>query len=372
MAHHAHLVQRRLPIEHNVVAVDHVPLDNVAALQVQIARLGVKAQVDAVAVVAYDVLGARVVGGAATHQVVHVVDVEGRDELGKGHVLRNGARHTHLVDGQVGVGRDDGARAEVDTLSHEVAADAALFALEARSYGLERAAALLLGARHARHVVVDESGAVELEHLDVFVDDVGGGAAQLVVLQVVVHLDDVGQLVCEIVLGARRAEHDHRRSHAQRRHRHHGQDHPVGTREARIHAEDARLLVRYALEYLEHELGRHVHLLVLGRVVGLLPLGGELEALAAYLRLKATAAACHRAGGSGRRVRRVAGVLVVVAAHLARLAQVVDVGETLARLTMHLRRDLHDARIGLSFVCFCCCYIVETMCVASERASLPD
>jgi len=134
MAHHAHLVQRRLPVEDNEVAVDHVPLDGVAALQVQVARLGVEAEVDAVAVVADDVLGARVVVGAAADQLVHAVDVEGGDELWEGHVLGDGARHADLVDGQVGVGCDDGARAKVDALAHQVAAHSALLAWKKRVY----------------------------------------------------------------------------------------------------------------------------------------------------------------------------------------------------------------------------------------------
>ena len=94
-----YLVQCGLPIENDVVAVDHVTLDGVAALQMQVAQLGVVAQVDAVARVAYDVLGARVVFGAARHQLMHALDVVGRDEFGKCHVLGDAAGHANLADG---------------------------------------------------------------------------------------------------------------------------------------------------------------------------------------------------------------------------------------------------------------------------------
>ena len=70
MTHHRHLVQRRLSVEDDKVAVLHVPLDLVADLKVKVARLGVEAQVHAVAVVAHDVHRARVLVGTALHQRV--------------------------------------------------------------------------------------------------------------------------------------------------------------------------------------------------------------------------------------------------------------------------------------------------------------
>ena len=52
-----------------------------------------------------------------------------------------------------------------------------------------------------RHVIVGERGDVKLQHLQVFGDDVSGRARLLVTHQLVVRLDDVGQLVGQIVLG---------------------------------------------------------------------------------------------------------------------------------------------------------------------------
>ena len=53
----------------------------------------------------------------------------------------------------------------------------------------------------SRQLVVDHGGDVELEQLDVLCDHVGRRAALLVPPQLVVDLDDVGQLVRQIVLG---------------------------------------------------------------------------------------------------------------------------------------------------------------------------
>ena len=71
------------------------------------------------------------------------VDVEGCDDFGEGHVGRDGSRHTHLVNLQVGVGRDDRSGREVHTFTHQVTADAALFPLQTLFKGLEGTARFL-------------------------------------------------------------------------------------------------------------------------------------------------------------------------------------------------------------------------------------
>ncbi len=106
----------------------------------------------------------------------------------------------YLVDPEVRIWRDDRPGGEVDSLPHEVAPDPSLLPIEPGLDGLERPPALLHGLGQTRHVVVDERGHVELEHLDVLRDDVGCRARLLVPRQLVVGLDDVGKLVREIVL----------------------------------------------------------------------------------------------------------------------------------------------------------------------------
>ena len=59
-------------------------------------------------------------------------------------------RHGHLVDAQVGVGRNDGARAKVDALAAQVAAEAALLALQT----LAKAARELLRLHAQRYAYV--------------------------------------------------------------------------------------------------------------------------------------------------------------------------------------------------------------------------
>ena len=53
---------------------------------------------------------------------------------------------------------------------------------------------------YPRDVVVYERGNVELKHARVFGDDMGGGAVQFVLFQLLIGFDDVCQFVSEIVL----------------------------------------------------------------------------------------------------------------------------------------------------------------------------
>ena len=132
MSHDGHLVQTRLPIEEHDVSVHHVPLNHHAILQVPVARLLEVSQVDAVALGVDDVLGtslARQRIRAILHELLEPLVVVRRDDLRDGEVERDCARHAELVQREIRVGRDDRTRGEVNALSHQVAAYAALLRL---------------------------------------------------------------------------------------------------------------------------------------------------------------------------------------------------------------------------------------------------
>ena len=82
----------------------------------------------------------------------------------------------------------------------QLTSDPAFLSLEPHFDGLERPAALLRCPWDSGDVVVDESGDVELQHPRVLDDDVGGGAVDFVLLQLLIRLDDVGEFVGQIVL----------------------------------------------------------------------------------------------------------------------------------------------------------------------------
>lgn len=87
-----------------------------------------------------------------------------------------------------------------------------------------------------------------------------------------------------------RTLHDHSRPDGERRDRQHGDDHPLGPCELRIHAQDEIFLVRDAFEDLVHTFGAKENLLLLRVFVHVLPLGVQLQARAPDTRLVAPAA----------------------------------------------------------------------------------
>jgi len=178
--HDGHLVQRRLPVEHDDVPVLDHPLHLVAVLEVLLhAR---HAQVEPHPVGADDVPSPWQLERPVVDQLLQPVDVEGRDDLGVRQVAGNGARDANLVDGEVRVAGDDRARGEVDALPHQVAAHAPLLALEPLRDGLERAARAGGCGLHAGERVCDQGGEVVLQEGDVLQHDVVRRAVPLLLL----------------------------------------------------------------------------------------------------------------------------------------------------------------------------------------------
>jgi hypothetical protein len=159
-------VQGGLAVEEDEVARAQVALDAVADLEPAVGVGARVREVDAPAVRAHDALGARLPGRGVRPRVrerLQARAVAGRDGLGKGEVERDRPGHAQLVDADVGVARDDGARGKVDALAHEVTAHAPALALEARADGLDGPPAALQGRGLAGQAVVEVGRQVELQ-----------------------------------------------------------------------------------------------------------------------------------------------------------------------------------------------------------------
>ena len=91
-----------------------------------------------------------------------------RHALGVRQDLRDALRHRDLVDAQVRVGRDDGAPGEVDALSGEVPAEAALLALQPLAEAADRLLAHL--RRDTRQLGVDVHRDRELQEVPLFLE----------------------------------------------------------------------------------------------------------------------------------------------------------------------------------------------------------
>ena len=74
-----------------------------------------------------------------------LVNIEGCHNLWIGQILCDGSRHTHLINGQVRIWRDDGTSWEVDTFTHEVTTDTSLLGFQTLWDGFQRATRFLGG-----------------------------------------------------------------------------------------------------------------------------------------------------------------------------------------------------------------------------------
>ena len=70
MTHHRHFVKSRLSVEYNNIVVNNVPFDFVAKLEMEIAWLRVKSQINSITIVTNDVLCARVLRRSSGNELL--------------------------------------------------------------------------------------------------------------------------------------------------------------------------------------------------------------------------------------------------------------------------------------------------------------
>ena len=258
VALHRPLVQRRLPIEEDVVAVNHMPVHDVALVQIDHVGVDVPQRDHPLLLLDEDRLGTRVFRAVADvhHQAVAVV---GRHDFGLREVCRNLFRNAELVDVNVGVGRDDGAGGEIDSLAHQVATDAAGLGAQSGLERLEWPTRPLCGRWHALDVVVDVGRHVEFEVERVLLDVVPRLALVDLLAELLVAANDINEFVREVVVHPLVVVHHDGRADGERRNGEDGADHPRGAAVLGVKAENADGLVGHPLEAAEHELGLDGH-----------------------------------------------------------------------------------------------------------------
>mmetsp|Transcript_9387 Transcript_9387/g.23364 ORF Transcript_9387/g.23364 Transcript_9387/m.23364 type:complete len:203 (+) Transcript_9387:4275-4883(+) len=161
--HHGHLVQGWLPIEDDVIAIHHVPLNLPAVLQLDLREVRHISQVQAVTVVAGDESSAWPSHRAVPDVALQQIDVVRRDSLRERQIERNRSWHAHLLRVQVRITTNDAARAVVHTLTHERTAQPSLLGLQPLSDGLEWPLGLGRRLRDANNAIVIQCVDVVLE-----------------------------------------------------------------------------------------------------------------------------------------------------------------------------------------------------------------
>lgn len=254
VALHGALVEGGLPIEEHVVAVNHVPVDDVALSKINHIWVDVAQGDHALLLLDVDGLGARVLDAVADvgHQAVSVV---GRDNLGLSEVGGDLFGDAELVHVNIGVGRNDGPCGKVHPLAHEVAPYSPGLGAQAGLEGLERAAGPLRCGGHALDVIVDVGGDVKLEVERVLLDIVSGLTLVDLLSELLVAADNVDELVGEVVVHALVVVHDDGRTDGEGRDGEYGADHPGGAAVAGIKAENANGGFGHALKAAEDHLG---------------------------------------------------------------------------------------------------------------------
>ena len=257
MTHHRHTVERRLTIEEDGVAVDHMTVHHVALEELEGAELRLRdvLQRDRASVGALNGLRARVLVRSVLDKRVHPVDVEGRDALREGQIHRDLVGNTELLDGDVRVRRDHGTGGELHALALEIVADATLLRAEALADGLEGATRTLSGLTDTRQIVVHEGGDVELEQQGPLVDRALLRALRDETLEVGVGLDNVDELLCEIVLRALVVVLEHGGTHLRRRDGEYSTHHPVGAAPEPVESHKVHVLVADTAEEAVYVLG---------------------------------------------------------------------------------------------------------------------
>lgn len=228
MGHHGHFVETGLSVHDDDVAVFEWSFDDVADGESVGESTGSRGEVVAFAVLFDEVAGPLEIGGTAFDASNERFEIEACGAFRNGHVEGNGFGDADLVDVEVGVGGDDGARGKVAAFPHEIAADASCFADESLTEPLADL------ARDEGVVVcrggdgrVEERADVPLEPSDDFVNNVDGVVRLQMVSDKIVGTNDFRVFVRQII-GHPSSFGGDAGANLRRRHWDDGGDHPLG------------------------------------------------------------------------------------------------------------------------------------------------
>ena len=221
-------------------------------------------------------LGTRIVVRAIVHVLPQLLHVVGINNLGIGEVHGNLKRHTQLINRDVGIGRDDRPGRKVDTLAHQVATDASLFALEPLDERTDGTTGTLKSGVDTGTGIVNQGRHIVLQHhaedVNVLLDTLFDAQ-----LELVVGLDQDGQLVSQIILGPLSSVIPNAGAHSGRGNRHDGTNQIFRPVVLLVEPEDLSITVRNATKDTQHVLGIENLLLDLDVRRHLLPLHGQLQ-----------------------------------------------------------------------------------------------
>mmetsp|Transcript_24871 Transcript_24871/g.58302 ORF Transcript_24871/g.58302 Transcript_24871/m.58302 type:complete len:405 (-) Transcript_24871:178-1392(-) len=270
-------MQRRLTIEKNDIAIAQVTLDDPSVGQEKIGLVLHITKIDAGTIRTNDVLGTRVSGRTVGDESTQLSKIEGSDVDRHGQVHGHRPGDTNLMNTEVGIGGDDRAGTEIDTLAHEVATNTTLLTLETLLDCLERATGPLSNLRHATDLVVHQGRDVVLQTLLELLHDDLGLSVRDGILQSNVGLNDVDELMRQIILRAHGATaHGNAGPNVDGRNGQDLNEKPLGTGPRDVQSQRFSVLLPHAAEDL-HGLGSGEELLPVATAGNVVHLVRELR-----------------------------------------------------------------------------------------------
>ena len=254
MALHRTLVKRGLTIEQDIVAVDHVAVNDIAFMEIDHVRVHILEGHHPLLLLEKHGLGTGVLHTVLDvhHQAIAVVRSH---NLGLGQVRRNLFGNTQFVHVNVGIWGNDGAGGEVDTLSHQIAANTTGLGTETGLEGLEGTARTLGGGGHALDIVVHIGCHIVLQQFSVLLDVFAGLAGGDEFTELLVAANDVDEDVGQIVVHPLIILHHNRGTDGEGRNRQDRAHHPRRVGVLGIKAENLDGVVRHTLEAAKNHLG---------------------------------------------------------------------------------------------------------------------
>lgn len=254
VAFHRSLVKRRLAVEEHNVAVDEVAMHDVALAKLNVLRIDL-AEIDgAIFLRELDGLGTWMLIGSIANLLHEAFAILRSHTFGEGEIRRDLRRNAEFVEINIGIRRNHRAGREVDTLTHQIAANTALLGSHAGLEGTKRTTRTLDGRIETLDIVIHVGRHILLEEHRALRENIRRLTLVHLVAQGVVGANDHEELVRQIVLHTLVVVHDHRRTDAERRNREDRTDHPVRTRKLGIKPEFTALLIRQTLEGTQDDL----------------------------------------------------------------------------------------------------------------------
>ena len=248
MCLHGCLVERRLAVEENNVAVDEMAVHDIALTELDTLRIHLT-QVDRAILTRelYRLCTRMLIRTIANlfHKALAILE---RHTLGECEIGGNLRRNAEFVELNVGVRCDNGTGREVNALAHKVAANTTLLGSQTRLEGTQRTTRTLNCRVQALDVVVHLGRHILLKEHRALRENLGRLTLVHLIAKAVVGTNNHQQLVRQIVFHALIVVHDDRRTDTERRNCKNRADHPIRTRKLRIKSECAALLVGQALE----------------------------------------------------------------------------------------------------------------------------